>query len=248
MDTISTGHDELKLAKCSCNGIGKLPNGSECICRKKARVEAYKDYASVPRGFNYPSWCWKECKKVLMGKMEFAHTVGDDIGVVGFEMDEVKINYLLKYAEDIENRIRNGEGVFIHGEPTSGKTFVAVALAKLAIGKDFRVKYYSVVEYLDIMRNRIGDDIPYQDLRYNMEVMDIIIWDRLQDIQSNIGWERSDITSSIRLRFDKGYADIVVTDQKPDGFKTDFGDSLYNYLVNNCINIHTRVWEEEVGD
>ena len=234
MDTTSIGSNEKELAVCSrCLGVGSLPNGSECVCRKKARVEAYKDYAGFPRGFNDPSCCWKEYKGGLVGKVE---------------MDGKEISCLLKYAEDIENRIRGGEGVFIYGPPTSGKTFVAIALAKLAIGKDFRVKYYSAVEYLDIMRNRIDDDIPYQDLRYNIEVMDVIVWDRLQDAQYNIEWEKSDFTSSIRLRLDKGYADIIVTDQKPDGFKTEFGDSLYNYLVNNCINIHTRVREEKVGN
>jgi len=223
MAMINTGNNEVESTICSrCLGVGKLPNGSECSCRKKARVEAYKDYASFPRGFNDPSCCWKEYR-------------------------DKEINDLLRYVEDIKNKIRNGEGVFIYGPPTSGKTFLAVALGKLAIGKDFRVKYYSSVEYLDIMRNKIVDDVPYQDLRYNMEVMDIIIWDRLQDIQNNIEWERSDLANSIRLRFDKGHADIVVTDQKSENFKKAFGDSLYNYLINNCININ-KVREEKIGD
>ena len=234
MDTTSIGSNEEELVVCSwCLGVGSLPNGSECICRKKKRMEVYKDYAGFPRGFNDPSCCWKEYKAGLVGKVK---------------MDGKEISCLLKYVEDIKNRIRSGEGVFIYGPPTSGKTFVAIALAKLAIGKDFRVKYYSAVEYLDIMRNRIGDDIPYQDLRYDMEIMDVIIWDRVQDIQHNVEWERSDLANSIRLRLDKGHADIIVTDQKPDKFKASFGDSLYNYLVNNCINIHTRVREEKSGD
>jgi hypothetical protein len=72
--------------------------------------------------------------------------------------------------------------------------------------------------------------------------------DNLQNYQYATDWEKREFVGTIRLRFDKGYADIVVTGQGKEDFIDAYGESLYNYLIKNCVNIHTRVWEEKVGN
>ncbi len=71
------------------------------------------------------------------------------------------VEQLRRYAENMPNEVGAGNGVLLYGPSGTGKDFLLVSLARVAIGKhDLTAKHVNGMDLFGTIRDRIDDDQP----------------------------------------------------------------------------------------
>lgn len=136
------------------------------------------------------------------------------------------------FAENFE--ANNGEGLFLTGNPGTGKTHLAAAVANYII-KTFGipVKFGSFAELLEGIKNSFGggEDVG----RELIDVPLLIIDDLGKERQSD--WSRSVLYRVINGRYENYSPVIITTNETPETVERNIGEATFSRIFEMCDGI-----------
>ena len=205
-----------------CDDIGKIyldkPDGSFgkiaeiCSCAVEADnlnivLDLYK-YSNIPfrliRSYKFKNW--KKPNKVLFEDiMDIID--GEDLGKNWF---------------------------YIYGNSGSGKTYLAILIAKLALLREKQVFYIKVSDFLEQLRPNGYDE--YKDLLSRCKNADILILDDIGH-EKVTDWVRERLFSLISHRWDIGKPTIFTSNFSMENIKEKINEAAYSRIKDEAWGI-----------
>ncbi len=124
--------------------------------------------------------------------------------------------------------------LILYGYVGTGKTLLAVAMANELIDKGYSVKYSSVGESTDKLRNSYNRDasISYREIIDEYSRYDLLIIDEV-GVQNNTDWELKALYEFVNSRYEKKCPIVVIANIKPEdtGDGADPDKVVEGYLI-----------------
>lgn len=135
------------------------------------------------------------------------------------------------------NNHEEGQSLFVHGKPGTGKTVIAQAVLKILIAKGFSARFVSSDQYIEMLKDTFDSDnllpemysSPYL-LKYIQGVFDVVLLD-------GVGQEREtefsvhEVGSLIRRRYENMRSVIVTTTLGVTDFNRRYGDRVKSAVL-----------------
>ncbi len=136
--------------------------------------------------------------------------------------------YILNYITNLDNMIRNGWGLLLYGEYSSGKTALAIIIGKEARRRGFTVFFISALDYIYSRKQLFNEDETIEDRCKSVDllIIDDIIPDGIDKIEE-----------LIRYRNSRKKAVIVTTNIEQKEIKDKLGLSLTEVLMGATLPI-----------
>lgn len=135
------------------------------------------------------------------------------------------------------NNYEEGQSLFIHGKPGTGKTVVAQAVMKLLIAKGNSGRFVSADQYIEMLKDQFDNDNVLPEMyssphlvKYIQGVFDIVLLD-------GVGQEREtefsvhEIGSLIRRRYENMRSMIITTTLGVTDFNRRYGDRVKSAVL-----------------
>lgn len=135
------------------------------------------------------------------------------------------------------NNYEEGQSLFIHGKPGTGKTVIAQAVLKLLIAKGNSGRFVSSDQYIEMLKDQFDNDNVLPEMyssphlvKYIQGVFDIVLLD-------GVGQEREtefsvhEIGSLIRRRYENMRSVIVTTTLGVTDFNRRYGDRVKSAVL-----------------
>lgn len=154
-------------------------------------------------------------------------------------------NAVSKWASNIDKRMEDGMGLYIHGKTGLGKTHLAVAALKEAVTKHelsgLFLSYDIYVEMVHDARNN-DNELPdmYGDanlLKYLRRVYDVVVIDNL-NADRLTDYMAKTVSSMIESRYDMQLPTIFTTDINPDKLSSLYTSRVQSIIRESCYLIH----------
>ncbi|MEV4423514.1 ATP-binding protein [Patulibacter sp. NPDC049589] len=208
-----------------CAGDGWLidertRSASECRCmpeQKAARV-AGSLRARIPREYQDAS---------------FQHT-----NVSGLPREAV--GQVRRYVDTLDERLQAGDGLWISGSIGSGKTWLAMLVARQAIERGQAVAVYSVPRLLsEIRRTYDGEGTKTLDLLDQLTEVTLLVLDDVGTERTN-PWVLEQLYSIINERWQERRAIVLTTNLDPIQMQDQIGERAVSRLIGMCetVNVH----------
>ncbi|WP_026909766.1 ATP-binding protein [Patulibacter minatonensis] len=205
-----------------CDGSGWLVDertrtASECRCmpeQQAARV-AGSLRARIPREYQDAS---------------FQHT-----NVNGLPRDAV--SRVRRYVDTLDERLQAGDGLWISGSIGTGKTWLAMLVARYAIERGRAVAVYSVPRLLsEIRRTYDGDGTKTLDLLDQLTEVSLLVLDDVGTERTN-PWVLEQLYTIINERWQERRAIVLTTNLDPMQMQDQIGERAVSRLVGMCETI-----------
>ena len=135
------------------------------------------------------------------------------------------------------NNYEEGQSLFIHGKPGTGKTVIAQAAMKLLIAKGNSGRFVSSDQYIEMLKDQFDNDNVLPEMyssphlvKYIQGVFDIVLLD-------GVGQEREtefsvhEIGSLIRRRYENMRSVIITTTLGVTDFNRRYGDRVKSAVL-----------------
>ena len=135
------------------------------------------------------------------------------------------------------NNYEDGQSIFIHGKPGTGKTSIAQELLKHLVAKGQSARFVSAEQYIEMLKDQFDNDnllpemysSPYL-IKYIQGVFDVVLLD-------GVGQEREtefsthEIGSLIRRRYENVRTVIITTTLVVTDFNRRYGDRVKSAVL-----------------
>lgn len=205
-----------------CAGDGWLIDerertAAECRCmpeQKAARV-AGSLRARIPREYQDAS---------------FQHT-----NISGLPRDAV--SRVRGYVDTLDERLQAGDGLWISGSIGTGKTWLAMLVARYAIERGQAVAVYSVPRLLsEIRRTYDGEGTKTLDLLDQLTEVSLLVLDDVGTERSN-PWVLEQLYTIINERWQERRAIVLTTNLDPMQMQDQIGERAVSRLVGMCETV-----------
>jgi len=134
------------------------------------------------------------------------------------ELEPVTVRTVRTFVEKINGKLDRGEGLWFYGDVGTGKTTLAMLVAKEALDRGRSVAIYSVPRLLAVIRNTYdasGGERSYLDLFRQLASVDLLYLDDL-GAEKQTEWVLEQLFSLVNERY-VGERSIVATTNLPPG-------------------------------
>lgn len=135
------------------------------------------------------------------------------------------------------NNFEEGQSLFIHGKPGTGKTVIAQAVLKLLIASGNSGRFVSSDQYIEMLKDQFDNDNVLPEMyssphlvKYIQGVFDVVLLD-------GVGQEREtefsvhEIGSLIRRRYENMRSVIITTTLGVTDFNRRYGDRVKSAIL-----------------
>jgi DNA replication protein DnaC len=152
---------------------------------------------------------------------------------------------VVKWTTNIEKRMEDGMGLYIHGKTGIGKTHMAVAALKEVVTKNelsgLFMSYDIFVEMVHDARNNDGE-LPemYGDpnlLKYMRRVYDVVVFDNLNTDRLTEYMAKT-VSNMIESRYEMKLPTIFTTDIIPDKLSVIYSARVQSIIKESCYMMH----------
>jgi len=149
---------------------------------------------------------------------------------------------IIKWSTNIEKRMEDGMGLYIHGKTGLGKTHMAVAALREVVSKNelsgLFISYDIFVEMVHDSRNNDGE-LPemYGDpnlLKYMRRVYDIVVIDNLNSDRLTEYMAKT-VSNMIESRYEMQLPTIYTTEINPDKLSVLYSPRVYSIIKQSCF-------------
>lgn len=159
--------------------------------------------------------------------------------------EEALLSAVSKWANNIDKRMEDGIGLYIHGKTGVGKTHLAAAALREVVSKHnlsgLFLPYDLFVEMVHDSRNNDGE-LPdmYGDpnlLKYIRRVFDVLVIDNL-NADRLTDYMAKTISNVIDSRYEMQLPTIITTEIRPDKLATLYSPRVQSIIRESCFDIY----------
>jgi DNA replication protein DnaC len=201
-----------------CDGSGFLIDeqagvARDCRCRasRVARARARSLSAVIPRRYRH----------VAFDRPPVTHLEGSVVSAVR------------RFAQDVEERLDEGRGLWLEGDVGTGKTTLAMLVSRAALDAGRSVAIYSVPRLLNLIRDSIDSPGSKADLLDRLGAVDLLHLDDL-GAENRTEWVLEQLYSIINARYEEERSVVVTTNLKPHELREQIGPRTVSRLIEMC--------------
>ncbi len=213
----------MKSERCSfdlCDGSGFLVDedtrtSSPCRCRplRLARTRARRLEGQIPSRYR---------------EISFEHS-----DVFGIERNcPAQVREVRGFVREIDANLEHGRGLWLMGSPGTGKTALAMIVAKAAIDAGHTVAIYSCPRLLSVIRESI-DGGGILDFLDRLAAVDLLQIDDL-GAERRTEWVLEQLYSIVNARYEAQRSTLVTTNLDRDPLAEQVGERIVSRLEGMC--------------
>jgi DNA replication protein DnaC len=148
-----------------------------------------------------------------------------------------QIRVARRFAAQINENLNEGKGIWMMGDPGTGKTALAMLISKAALDASRTVAIYSLPRLLilirDLMRESIKLDGGVLGLLDSLCAVDLL---HIDDVgaENTTDWAIEQLYSIVNTRYEDQRSIIVTTNLDPDTLAQEIGPRTVSRLVEMC--------------
>jgi DNA replication protein DnaC len=204
----------------ACDGSGfvideQSNTASDCRCRsvRISRARARSLSAVVPRRFRGVSF--------------------DRPPIT--DMPQPVVAEVRRYVHHVEARLDEGRGLWLVGDVGTGKTTLAMLVAKAALDAGRSVAIYSLPRLLNLIREAIDTEAGMLDYLDRLTAVDLLHIDDL-GAEKTTEWVLEQLYTIVNARYEAERAIVATTNLMPDELAGQIGERTVSRLVEMCGN------------
>jgi DNA replication protein DnaC len=144
-----------------------------------------------------------------------------------------QVQEVRRYVRDISENLDKGRGMWFWGDVGTGKTTLAMIIAKAAIDAGRSVAIYSLPRLLNLLRESLQADGGLTDLLDRLSVVDLLHIDDL-GAENQTDWVLEQLYSIVNSRYEAERAIVATTNLMPDELSQRLGGRTVSRLVEIC--------------
>ena len=163
------------------------------------------------------------------------------------EIDRTAVNAVRRYIENLEQNLAEGNSVWLMGDVGTGKTTLAMLIAKSALESGHSVAIYSLPKLMARIRRTYqaepGED-DYLGFFERLTSIDLLHLDDL-GAQRDTDWVTEQLYSIVNQRYEDGRAVTVTSNVLPDEAAERIGDRTVSRLSEMCGDFQLHIAGED---
>jgi DNA replication protein DnaC len=144
-----------------------------------------------------------------------------------------QVQEVRRYVRDISENLDKGRGMWFWGDVGTGKTTLAMIIAKAAIDAGRSVAIYSLPRLLNLLRESLQADGGLTDLLDRLSVVDLLHIDDL-GAENQTDWVLEQLYSLVNSRYEAQRAIVATTNLQSEALSERLGDRTVSRLVEIC--------------
>jgi DNA replication protein DnaC len=150
-------------------------------------------------------------------------------------MDPHVVAEVRRYVADLDTHLDEGRGLWFMGDVGTGKTSLAMLVAKAALERRRTVAIYSVPRLLIELRRSFGDDSEssYTDLVDALAAVDLLQLDDL-GAEKTSEWVLEQLYAIVNARYEERKAIVLTTNLDPGALEEQITERTVSRLVEMC--------------
>jgi DNA replication protein DnaC len=184
------------------------------------------------------------CRAQLVGRRKarsLSAVIPRRYAEVGFDrnpvaqMPEAVVRPVRAFVRDLDTHIRGGHGLWLFGDVGTGKTTLAMLVAKAALEAGHSVAIYSLPRLLNEIRRTYdeGSDSSYVELLDRLEEVDLLHVDDLGAEKSS-PWVLEQLYAIVNARYEAERAMVITTNLDRDALVDQITERTVSRLEEMC--------------
>jgi DNA replication protein DnaC len=138
-----------------------------------------------------------------------------------------------RFCRDVNARLDEGRGLWLVGDPGTGKTTLAMLISKAAIEAHRTTAIYSMPRLMAVLRTAIDSEEGLLGLLDRLATVDLLHVDDL-GAEHRTDWVLEQIYSIVNTRYEDQRSIVVTTNILPDELAEQLGPRTVSRLVEMC--------------
>ena len=159
------------------------------------------------------------------------------------DMDRAAVRAVRRYVDDLEQNLAAGRSVWLMGDVGTGKTTLAMLIARSALEAGHSVAIYSLPKLLARIRRtyqaEAGED-DYLGFFERLTSVDLLHLDDL-GAQRDTDWVTEQLYAIVNQRYEDGRAVTVTSNVLPDQAAEQIGDRTVSRLTEMCGDFQLHI-------
>ncbi|WP_210491547.1 ATP-binding protein [Patulibacter sp. SYSU D01012] len=157
------------------------------------------------------------------------------------------VRQVRRYVETLDERLGAGDGLWISGSIGTGKTWLAMLVARYAIERGQAVAVYSVPRLLsEIRRTYDGEGRTTLELLDQLTSVTLLVLDDVGTERTN-PWVLEQLYSIINERWQERRAIVLTTNLDPEQMREQLGERAVSRLVGMCETVLVEGVDHRTG-
>jgi DNA replication protein DnaC len=151
------------------------------------------------------------------------------------EMPAPQVDVVRRYVRKLDERLREGRGLWFFGDVGTGKTTLAMLVSREALDRGRSVAIYSLPRLLAEIRSTFDDDTPgaYTDFLTRLAEVDLLHIDDL-GAEKTSPWVLEQLYSIVNDRYEAERAIVVTTNLDREALAEQIGERTVSRLEEMC--------------
>jgi DNA replication protein DnaC len=154
------------------------------------------------------------------------------------DLDPNIVRVVRRYAEEVDTRLDEGDGLCITGDMGTGKTTLAMLVSRAALEAGRTVAIYSLPKLLNQIRTTFaeGTNQTHAELLDRLAAVDLLHLDDLGAEKTN-EWVLEQLYSIVNTRYEEQRSMIVTTNLDPEPLREQIGERTMSRLREMCSQV-----------
>jgi DNA replication protein DnaC len=149
------------------------------------------------------------------------------------EISSTVVNEVRRFTRDIDARLDAGKGLWLVGDPGTGKTTLAMLISKAAIEAKRTTAIYSMPRLMAVLRTAIESEEGLLGLMDRLATVDLLHVDDL-GAEHRTDWVLEQIYSIVNTRYEDERSIVITTNNMPEELEVQIGKRTVSRLVEMC--------------
>jgi DNA replication protein len=149
------------------------------------------------------------------------------------EIDPTVVDVVRRFCHDIEANLDAGRGIWLEGDPGTGKTTLAMLVSKAAIEARRTTAIYSLPRLMGVLRESIESEEGLLGLLDRLATVDLLHIDDL-GAEHRTDWVNEQLYSIVNTRYEDQRSIVLTTNATADELEQQIGARTVSRLVEMC--------------